>query len=518
MDFMKMVENNEKTVTENGAVGFKTTGSKVVDLNFRIPSFRRGIDKELFDKAIKEDAKLTMKWLLFLRDVREGVGERKSFRDFFVYLCDKHIDLANKMIKHVDLAEYGRWDDLVDIAYRTQNEFIRNLILDKIDAQFAEDLQNFDRKESVSLLAKWLPSSNASSKTTKSKAKMVYKYLQFTEDNYRRTLSMLRAYIDVVERKMSANEWGDIDYSTVPSKANVNYRNAFEKHDGERREKYLESLKNGETKINANAMFLHDIVHAYIIPGGWVNSVGDYNETLEQLWKAQDKCDGFKDTVVVRDGSGSMTCGVSGNLTAQEVADAITLYCAENNEGVFKDKFITFGSHAELVDVSHLNSLHDKLEYLEEYTDCSSTNIEGVFDLILETAVKNSVPQEDMPKTVLIVSDMEFNAAQGNYYEDHDNATLFESIAEDYKNEGYKLPRLVFWNVNSRTNTVPLTQNENGVILISGFSKNLMDMVMSSELDPYKALVKQLNTKRYEVVEDVFDEIKNSSPFSSKSA
>ena len=515
MDFMKMIENDEKTITENGAVGFKTTGSKVVDLNFRIPSFRRGIDKELFDKAIKEDAKLTMKWLLYLRDVREGVGERKSFRDFFVYLCDKHIDLANKMIKHVDLAEYGRWDDIVDIAYRVQNMYIKNHLVGNIIGQLNEDLANMKQENGVSLLAKWLSSPNTSSKKTRAKAKFLCKELNMSEKQYRKILSKLRAYIDVVECKMSANKWEDIDYSTVPSKANVNYRNAFEEHDEERRVRYLESLKNGETKINANAMFLHDIVHAYS-DEAWSISHKEYDETLEQLWKAQDKCEGFKDTVVVRDGSGSMTVPVGGSgLTALEVADAITLYCAENNEGIFKDKFITFGSHAKLIDVSHLDNLRDKLEYLAEYTDCSSTNIEGVFDLILNTAVKNNVAQEDLPKTILIISDMEFNMAQG-YYTAKNNKALFETIAEKYKEEGYNLPKLVFWNVNSRTNTVPLTKNENGVVLISGFSKNLMDMVVSSELDPYKALVKQLNTKRYEVVEDVFDDLKNSTPFSSK--
>lgn len=514
MDFMKMIENDEKTYTENGATGFNTSGSKVVDLNFRIPSFRQEIDKELFDKAIKEDAKLTMKWLLFLRDVREGVGERKSFRDFFVYLCDKHADIADKMIEHIDLAEYGRWDDLVDIAYRVQNMCVKNHLIGNIIGQLDEDVANMEQEKNVSLLAKWLPSSNTSSKNTKAKARFLCKELNMSEKQYRQTLSKLREYIDVVERKMSENEWGEIDYSAVPSKANINYRDAFKKHDGERRKKYLESLKNGEEKINANAMFLHDIVHAYSMSGLWRNRHNEYDETLEQLWKAQDKCDGFNNTIVVRDGSGSMTILVDkSELTALEVADAITLYCAENNEGVFKDKFITFSSYAKLIDISHLDNLHDKLEYLERYTDVSSTNIEGVFDLILNTAVKNGVLQEDMPNTVLIVSDMEFNMAQG-YYTAKNNEALFETISEKYKKKGYELPKLVFWNVNSRTNTVPLTQNENGVILISGFSKNLMDMVMSSELDPYKALVKQLNTNRYAVVEDVFDDLKSSPSFS----
>ena len=505
MDFMKMIENDEKSITENGAVGFKTSGSKLVDLNFQVPSFRKAIDKDLFKQALKEDEKLTLKWLLYLRDVREGIGERKSFRDFVLELISYDVDLANIFIKEVDIAEYGRWDDYVDIAYRTDNDFIRNMILDKIDKQLVNDMQDMDDKKSVSLLAKWLPSINTSSKETCAKAKMICNYLGMLKSEYRKILSELRAYIDVVERKMSENEWGEIDYSAVPSKANVNYRNAFERHDGERREKYLESLKKGETKINANAMFLHDIVHAYAEFGEWCAVHKDYDETLEQLWKAQNKCNGFSDTVVVRDGSGSMTVPVDkSGLTALEVADAITLYCAENNDGAFKDKFITFGSHAKLIDVSHLDSLHDKLEYLARYTDVSSTNIEGVFDLILDTAVKNCVSQEDMPKTVLIVSDMEYNMAQG-YYNAKDNKALFETIAEKYKKEGYKLPKLVFWNVNSRTNTVPLTQNENGVILISGFSKNLMDMVMSSELDPYKALVKQLNLPRYEIVDKIFE-------------
>lgn len=508
MDFMNLIEKEEKSVTENGALGFKTTGSKLVDLNFKIPSFRKNIDTELFEKALNEDTKLTIKWLLYLRDIREGIGERKSFRDFFVYLCDKHIDLANEFIYHVPIEEYGRWDDIVDVAYRVQNTYIKSHLIEKITRQLNKDIENMKQEKNVSLIAKWLPSPNTSSKKTKEKARFLCKELNMSEKQYRKMLSELRAYIDIVERKMSANKWGDIDYSAVPSKANLNYKDAFERHDKERREKYLESLKKGETKINANAMFLHDIVHSYMDYDYFSanDGVKEYDETLEQLWKAQEKCEGFRDTVVVRDGSGSMTTAIgNSNITALEVADAITLYCAENNEGTFKDKFITFGSNSELVDVSHLDNLHDKLKYLKKYTDYTSTNIEGVFDLILETAVKNNVSQEDMPKTVLIISDTEFDMAQGYYYEDHDNTTLFETIAEDYKKEGYKLPKLVFWNVNSRTNIIPLTQNENGVILISGFSKNLMDMVMSNELDPYKALVKQLNVPRYEIVEKILD-------------
>ena len=496
MNFMNALEKGQTSLTENGAVGNLTTGSKLVDLNFKIPSFRNGIDKYAFIHALNEDKLLALKWLLYLRDVREGVGERKSFREFVVALVDYDLEIANTFIKGVDIAEYGRWDDYVDIAYKVQNDFIRNLILNKIDTQLAQDMQNMDDGKPVSLLAKWLPSANASSKETKGKAKMVCRYLQFTERDYRRTLSELRAYIDVVERKMSANKWGDVNYEGVPSKANVLYKNAFSRHDEERRNEYLESLKSGNAKINANAMFLHDIVQAY--------HPYRLDDTLEEMWKAQKKCDGFENTLVVRDGSGSMTCSVGNSgVTALTVATAITLYCAENNSGEFHNKFITFGSRPKLCDISGLKTLRDKLNYSYREADCSSTDIEKTFKLILNTAIENNIPQEDMPKTVLIVSDMEFNAAQG-YYGERNNSHLFKGIQRDFEGHGYKTPKLVFWNVNSHTNTIPITENENGVVLMGGFSKNLLQMAMSSETDPYKVLVAQLNKPRYEIIDKIF--------------
>lgn len=496
MNFMNALEKGQTSLTENGAVGNLTTGSKLVDLNFKIPSFRNGIDKYAFIHALNEDKLLALKWLLYLRDVREGVGERKSFREFVVALVDYDLEIANTFIKGVDIAEYGRWDDYVDIAYKVQNDFIRNLILNKIDTQLAQDMHNMDDGKPVSLLAKWLPSANASSKETKGKAKMVCRYLQLTERDYRRTLSELRAYIDVVERKMSANNWGEVNYEGVPSKANVLYKNAFSRHDEERRNEYLESLKSGNAKINANAMFLHDIVQAY--------HSFHVDDTLEEMWKAQKKCDGFENTLVVRDGSGSMTCSVGNSgVTALTVATAITLYCAENNSGEFHNKFITFGSRPKLCDISGLKTLRDKLDYSYREADCSSTDIEKTFKLILNTAIENNIPQEDMPKTVLIVSDMEFNAAQG-YYGKRNNSHLFKGIQRDFEGHGYKMPKLVFWNVNSRTNTIPITENENGVVLMGGFSKNLLQMAMSSETDPYKVLVAQLNKPRYEIIDKIF--------------
>lgn len=505
---MEKLEKNQKSYTENGAVGYITTGSKLVDLNFAIPSFRDRIDEHLFRLALKEDEILTLKWLLYLRDIRQGVGERQSFREFVKLLVSINADLAKKFLQCVPLEEYGRWDDYIDILFSysvNKNEEIKQCIAKRLFTQLTNDYANYKQGKTISLLAKWLPSENASSNKTKLSARALRKLFYMDSKSYRQILSELRKYLDIVERKMSSNNWDSIDYAKVPSKANLLYADAFTNHDYYRRNEYLDSLKKGETKINAQALFLHDIIHAY--------AYKKYDETLEQMWKAQSvRLKGFSNTLVVRDGSGSMGISIGHtSVTAQEVADAITLYCAENNTGEFKNKFITFSSIARLVDIGGAETvnlagkrtLRDTLSYLKRFDDCSNTNIENVFDLILDTAIKNKLSQEELPKTVLIISDMEFDWVT---YGD-DNTVLFESISKKFRENRYALPKLVFWNVNSRTNTVPLMQNENGVILLSGFSKNLMSMVMSSELDPYKALVKELESGRYDVVNKIYDKL-----------
>ena len=508
MNFITELENNEKSYTENGSIGYTTTEHRLVDLNFKVPSYRDKIDSDLFDKALAEDKSLTLKWLLYLRDIRNGIGERKSFREFVKYLCNSHEDLAFKFISSVDIAEYGRYDDYVWLYVNINSSKIKNEIKDIIYDQIKTDIINMHEHNNVSLAAKWLPSENASSKETKIIARIVRKEIfNMTSKDYRKTLSSLRSYIDVVEVKMSNNEWEDIDYCKVPSKANLMYGTAFYKHDAERREEYLYNLRNGTTKINAQAMFLHDIVHKYSnkydIGWGWIKNDGyEVDDTLEALWNAQDKCNGFTNTLVVRDGSGSMyTCVPGSNVSAIDVTDALTLYCAENNEGQFHNKFITFSNRPKVIDVNGKDTLFDKLSFLREYDDCSNTNIEKVFKLILDTAVKAGMVQQDLPQTILIISDMEFDCQVSGKKDE----VMFESFAKEYEANGYKLPKLVFWNVNSRTNTVPITKNDNGVILISGFSKNLMEMVMSSESDPYKALVKVLSTDRYSCVDKVFE-------------
>lgn len=361
----------------------------------------------------------------------------------------------------------------------------------------------------ISLIAKWMCSENASSEQTKRYAQMLRKGLGLSSKEYRKTLSSLRSYIDIVESKMSAKKWEDIKYENVPSRANLIYNGAFLRNDEERRREYLSKLENGGTKINAGTLFPHDIVHKYSSATGWYGGIGKYDATLESLWRAlPDTVNGCGNTIVVADGSASMCCNVGGNsrVTALEVANALAIYFAEHSSGDFKDKYITFSSRPQLVDFSQCDSLRDKLRVAYSHSECSNTNIEKVFDLILTTAVNGHMKQEDMPKNVLIISDMEFDSCatcggSNGWGLDRPSARLFDVIKKRFEDAGYQMPKLSFWNVNSRTNTVPVKENDLGVALVSGFSTNVCKMVMSGKTDPYECLVETLMSDRYDAVE-----------------
>ena len=389
-----------------------------------------------------------------------------------------------------------------------------------IDSQLVMDMDAMKHgDESISLLAKWLPSPNASSAKTKELAKIIYKEFGMSEKEYRKILSSLRGYLDVVERKMSANQWDKIKYEAVPSRANLIYKNAFLKHDEDRRVEYLKALERGETKINSSVLYPHDIVHKYREECGYgcYRGCGDYDASLEAMWKAlPDTVNGGGSTIVVADGSGSMMTpvGTGTNVQALDVAQALAIYFAEHAKGPYHNRYITFSSHPQFVCFNDEMTLKDKITEAWTHNECSNTNIEAVFDLILETAVRNHLHQDDIPVNVLIISDMEFDSCaeysrvmakdwSGRPYPrmKQVDLTLFKVIEERYRNAGYKLPRLIFWNVNSRTGAIPVRENDMGVALVSGFSVNICKMVMSGEADPYKCLLETLNSPRYQAVE-----------------
>lgn len=501
MNFFKEMQLNEKSYTENGAKGYATTGSYLVDLNFKIPHLRalaqdEDFPYEEFDLAYQENPVYALRWLLFLRDIKQGCGERASFRKFLIHLADTKPTICVKFIDCFMSADYGRWDDLVEVYFKTTNKNIKHDISILLQTQLKNDLNS----KHPSLMAKWLPSESSANKETSRRAKLLAKEVfECSNKQYRKTLASLRKLVAKTEVLTSANKWSEIDYNTVPSKANLKYGSAFVKHDADRRIKYLEDLKAGKNsaKINANSMFLYDIVRDYQRCDG-------INPTLEALWKAQEKVEGFTNTLVVRDGSGSMSCEVSSNLTASVIADSLTLYCAENNVGAYKNKFITFSAKPQCVEIPDSCSLHGKLKLLADYDDWTNTDIEAVFKLILKTAIDNKVSPDEMPESVLIISDMEFDEALDD---SNESDTLFEIIRKKFESSGYKLPRLVFWNVCSRTNTIPMRENENGLTLISGFSKSLLQIVIGKYTSPYEALITQLSNPRYECVNKLTTEM-----------
>lgn len=502
-------EEYNVSVTENGAVGYRTTGKEILDFNFKIASYRSKSEKEIindFEKIFLDNKVLAMQFLFFIRDREEGLGERRLFRVILKHLANEEPEMIKKVIPLI--AEYGRYDDLLEL-FDTK---VEDSALATITCQLAEDLINEKENKPISLLAKWLPSINSASEKTRKKAFKILDKIgdksqrRETMREYRKTLSRLRKYIDVTERKMCANNWGEIKYENVPSRANLNYNNAFLKHDEERRREFLEKVNKGEAKINSSKVFPHDIIHKYMKGGSYRDEIKAKDETLEAMWKALPKKE-IENTLVVADGSGSMTLTVGNTkITALDVANALAIYFAENNVGEFNNQYITFSENPQLVSFKGLTTLRDKIKKALCYGEVADTNIEKVFNLILDTAVKNNLSQEEIPKNILIISDMEFNSCV------HDNSSrysvnekLFNVIGKRYENNGYKLPKLVFWNVNSRTGTIPVKENDLGVALVSGFSTNIAEMVMSCELDPLEVLLKKLNTPRYLAIKEVLE-------------
>jgi len=308
--------------SENGAYMFKTSGQNLLDMNFRVASYRGAKEDKILNdwkKAFADDPDLAVKWLFFTRDVRQGLGERQLFRTIMNYLCGTE-PRFEKLLQYIP--EFGRWDDLL-IAFNRN----RKTVIDIIKKQLEEDHNNMIvNKKGVSLMAKWLPSVNTSSKGSRNLAREIAKELGLTERNYRKTLSKLRDYSDVIEVKTSGGKWNEINYEAVPSQANLKYKTAFFKHDEERRKEFLGKLEKGEVKINAATTFPHDIVTKYDVGRG---HGGKIDATLEGMWKALPNY-GIENTLVVADGSGSMTTNIPNtNSTALDVANALAIYCAE---------------------------------------------------------------------------------------------------------------------------------------------------------------------------------------------
>ena len=320
---------------------------------------------------------------------------------------------------------------------------------------------------------------------------------------YRKLLSGMRKYIDVVERKMSDNKWGEIDYEKVPSKASINYNGAFLRRDESRRRKFLEDVVRGEKKINSSALYPYEIIKQLSSPNLSLGSPARL-AILAQWKNLPNVLEGGESTIVVMDSSGSM-CTPVGNTSAYNIALSLAAYCAEKLPDNYKDKVITFSRTPRYIELN--GDIVDKIYKLQSYSEVANTDIEKVFDLILDTAVKHVLLQEELPKNVLIISDMEFDEARAeDYYslyrknitQEVSEETLFDTIREKYRKYSYELPHLIFWNVASRTNTIP--EIKENVTLVSGFSQNMLKVALGGEYNPWDNLKKVLDSDRYKSI------------------
>jgi hypothetical protein len=480
-------EDNCFTRTENNAFAFNTTGSSLLDLFGLIGALRtRPQDVVgLFEKAFAEDSLLATKMSFYARNVLGGLGERAVSRVMWRWLANEHPEIMKKNLELVP--QFGRWDDL----YSFVGTSIENTMWDFMFKQFANDYADAFDKKPVSLLAKWLKSPNTSSQISCTLGKLTAKKFNLSEKNYRKSLSFLRAYIDVTETKMSANKWGDIKYSGVPSKAMANYHKAFERHDEDAFEAYIESVRKGKNKIHSGTLFPYEIFEKMELAENYhysqnTFSFSAWDEVLEEQWKALPNYVGDKNAnvLVVADTSGSMR----GRPICSSIGLAV--YFAERNHGEFHNKFITFSSIPKFVTICGA-TLKEKIMCIPAIVE--NTNLEAVFELILNTAVANNVPAEDLPKAIVIISDMEIDNAG--------EVTFHKSTQNNFAAKGYELPSVIYWNVDARQNVFHGNKNENGIQVVSGQSPSIFKSVLKSiGKDAYTMMLETLNDSQYNCV------------------
>jgi len=477
-----------KTYTENGAVTYASTLSDCLDLFATIGAIRRESDEEIitrFSRAFAENADIAMKILFFGRDVRGGLGERRVFRVIVNWLAGHEPAALRRNISLIP--EYGRFDDLISLM----GTACEKDALAVIREQLRKDLAS---QEGVSLLPKWLPSVNASNTETVRMGKKIARALGMTDAEYRRTLVKLRARIRIIENNLREKDY-TFDYSAQPSKAMFKYRAAFIRNDGERYGAFMEQVQKGEKTLHTGALAPYEIIAPCVRLWDEPELSDEERKAMDVTWSALEdfttRSPGGtgENALVVVDGSGSMYNG--GNPMPAAVALSLGIYFAERNTGAFRNHFITFSCRPQLVEIKG-RDIVEKVRYCMGYNEVANTNIQRVFELILNAALKNRVPQDEMPSRIYIVSDMEFDSCARDA-----SLTNFEYAKQLFAENGYKLPEVVFWNVASRNRQQPVTMNEQGVALVSGCTPRIFSMVAGGNMSPYTVMMEVLESERY---------------------
>ena len=484
---LEMLKNEANiTYTENGAVTNVSTGSECLDLFARIGALRSASDEDITDiflRAYAENADLAVKTLFFARDIRGGLGERRVFRVILRWLADNEPETCRKNLAFV--GEFGRYDDLLCLFGTACEQDMLGVIRE----QLRKDQEAMDDGSAVSLLGKWLPSVNASCAETVRLAKKTARALGMTDAQYRKVLTALRARIRILENHLREKDY-TFEYEKQPSRALFKYRAAFRRNDEERYQAFLDRAGTDHAAMHTGALAPYDVIAPVVSSFGRAFSEEE-RKSLDVTWNALEDFTGDENALVVVDGSGSMYW--EGRPLPAAVAQSLGIYFAEHNHGAFRNHFITFSALPKLVEVRG-RDIVEKVRYCMSFNDCSNTDLEKVFDLLLRTAVKNRVPQEEMPAKLYIISDMEFDCCS------HADMTNFRSAQKMFAAFGYVLPQVVFWNVQSRNRQQPVTKNEQGVCLVSGCNAQIFSMLKNDSLDPYQFMMQILTAERYAVI------------------
>ena len=471
------------TLTENGAATYESTMSDCLDLFAAIGAIRRESEQEIitrFARAYAENADVAMKILFFGRDVRGGLGERRVFRVIVHWLADHEPEALRKNAALIP--EYGRYDDLVELMGTSCEEEAFELIRDQLKQDMSAD-------DNVSLLAKWLPSVNASSRETVHMGRRIARHLGMTEAQYRKTLAELRRKIRIIENNLREKDYS-FDYSRQPSKALFKYRKAFARNDRERYLRFLSQVQNGMAAMHTGTLMPYEIITP-CFDRWYANRKLSETErrTMDVTWNSLEDFGNNENAIVVVDGSGSMYGG--GEPLPEAVALSLGIYFAERNSGPFHNHFITFSETPRLVEIKG-RDIVEKVRYCAGFHEVANTNLQGVFELILKAAVKNRASQQDMPRKIYIVSDMEFDCCTCDA-----DMTNFTYARKLFEANGYQLPEVVFWNVASRNRQQPVTKNQQGVALVSGCTPRLFSMVAAGVASPYFAMMEVIESERY---------------------
>ena len=457
--------------TDNGMKAYSTTELALVNLFAQSGNMRNQNIIPLFIDAFKENQILAMKLALYIRDIKEGQGNRKNFRDILFWLTSSYkynINNIDNDIKTIcnfinKIPELGRWDDLFYV-----DESYKNIVFDLIK-------KGLEDNNTCGLCAKWMPRQGKV-------ANAIRNYLGIRLPKYYR--QMLVEKTKVVEQKLCAKLFNEVEYEHVPSLAFKRYTNTFKRHDNDRFQEFLKSVEKGEKKINAKAIYPFDVI----------KNLENDRIAADLQWKnLPDFLPNNSNILVICDDSGSMNGDWGLPTSMLNIAHSLAIYTSERLKSAFKDLFMTFSETPRWMNLSNYKTLYSKVKYCRQHSEVANTNINAAFDLILNTAIINNVKCEDMPKTLLIISDMQFDGCV-----EYDESAI-KMMKRKYKNAGYKLPNIVFWNLIGNTTNFPVTFNEKGCALISGFSPSILQYLGENILNPEQIMLKVLNNERYNI-------------------